>query len=202
MDNTCGYSQAWALGYWGGCGGNSSPQRSPAPAAAVANGATWGYLRDLNAVLCFPHPPVHPLNSVKQRVRAFLSKEAVVWLLPALWCFFWGCEAQKWWGKCPRRCEGKNSPAGVTQAWLCGGLEYVRGYSHIPTLKSADHISNVYYSCLIAWIKYLKTVSTASDYRLTAEESQGWAAGHTSCFFSIKWGHIIFLWDTFGTGAI
>lgn len=27
------------------------------PAAAVANGAKWGYLRDLNAVLCFPHPP-------------------------------------------------------------------------------------------------------------------------------------------------
>lgn len=37
---------------------------------------------------------------------------------------------------------------------------------------------------------------------MTAEKSQVLAAGLTSCFFSIKRGHIIFLWDTFGIGAI
>lgn len=108
--------------------------------------------------------------------------------------------------KCPCRCEGENTTAGVTQAWLYDGPKqscYVKAYSQTPIVKSADHISNVYYNSLIVWITYLKTTYTLLFIReWLQKKSQVSAAGQTSCFFSIKWGHIIFLWDTFGTGAI
>lgn len=68
--------------------------------------------------------PVQPLNSAKQREGPCIPQRRGSGVAACDVSFEAASEAQKWWEKCPSRCEGKNSPAGVTQAWLYGDMEY------------------------------------------------------------------------------
>lgn len=94
--------------------------------------------------------------------HTFLSEEAVGACLPPSPCCLWG-----WKQSLGVRLKKKSSLKvwkGNYPSWchtgLVDGLKqscYVKGYSQSPILKSADHISNVYYNSPIVWVKYLKT---------------------------------------------